>query len=122
MYMIYHAVCEYFNLTPSWIMPALPFAGSFTAMQFDDSQNDDEVIHQCVANAYDVLSDDASLRKIKDLEPNRRGEYFDNLRKNYAVRREFSNYEVIFSQDRQQLVRALTGLGFKVETAASHLT
>jgi erythronate-4-phosphate dehydrogenase len=120
--MIYQAVCEYFDLQPSWNIPPLPFADSYTAMQFDASQSEADIIHQCVSNAYDVLVDDASLRKIKTLEPHQRGAYFDTLRKNYPVRREFANYEVIVAQDRSQLVSSLKGLGFKVETAASQLT
>ncbi|KPJ91676.1 MAG: hypothetical protein AMJ53_11120 [Gammaproteobacteria bacterium SG8_11] len=120
--MIFRSVCEYFNIEPSWNTPTLPFADSFTAMQFDHSQNDDDVMYQCVVNAYDIMKDDAALRAIRKLDPEQRGGYFDTLRKNYPVRREFSNYEVILSQDRQPLVRSLQGLGFKVETAASHLT
>ncbi len=120
-HMIYQAVCEYFSIKPAWITPTLPFAGSLTAMQFDDSQSDDDVIYQCVVNAYNVLKDDAALRKIKELEPNQRGEYFDKLRKDYPVRREFSNYEVIISQDRHQLIKSLSGMGFNVETAVSRL-
>jgi erythronate-4-phosphate dehydrogenase len=121
-HMIYQAVCEYFNLAPTWVTPTLPFADAFTAMQFNDSQSDEEVVCQCVANAYDVFKDDSALRKIKELDPEQRGKYFDRLRKHYPVRREFSNYEVIVSQDRHQLVRTLSGLGFKVDTATSHLT
>ena len=120
--MIYQAVCEYFNLNPSWQTPILPFADSFTAMQFDNTQADDDVIFQCVNNAYDVLKDDAALRSIKKLSADQRGEYFDGLRKHYPLRREFSSYEAILPQSREQLVHVLSGLGFKVETAASHLT
>ena len=55
------------------------------------------------------------------MAPEQRGHYFDTLRKNYPVRREFSNYEAIIGQDRGELVNILKGLGFKVETAASLL-
>lgn len=120
--MIYQAVCEYFAITPDWVIPTLPFADSLTAMQFDDSQMDEDVVYQCVTNAYDVLKDDAALRKIKELGSNQRGDYFDTLRKHYPVRREFANYEIVVSQDRRQLVQTLSGLGFRVDTATSHLT
>ena len=119
--MIYQAVCDHFQVKPSWVTPTLPFADTYTAMQFDGTQTDDEVIYQCVLNAYDILADDARLRKIKGLEPAQRGEYFDSLRKNYPVRREFSSYEVNISQDRSHLTQVLNGLGFKVETALAVL-
>lgn len=120
--MIYQAVCDFFVLPHKWNKPSLPFADSFTAMQFENTQSDDDVVQQCVLNAYDILADDARLRKITDLDVKQRGEYFDSLRKNYPVRREFSNYEVIISQARSRLLHCLQGLGFKVETASKSLT
>ena len=119
--MVYQAVCEYFKRPSDWVIPPLPFADSFTAMQFEPSQSQADIIYQCVKNAYDILADDARLRKIKGIVPEQRGHYFDTLRKNYPVRREFSNYEAIIGQDRGELVNILKGLSFKVETAASHL-
>jgi len=119
--MVYQAVCEYFQQPEEWVVPPLPFAESFTAMQFEPSQSQADIVYQCVKNAYDILADDARLRKIKSMAPEQRGHYFDTLRKNYPVRREFSNYEAIIGQDRGELVNILKGLGFKVETAASHL-
>jgi erythronate-4-phosphate dehydrogenase len=120
--MVYQAVCEFFKLQPVWSMPVLPFANTYTAMQFNDDIGDDEVIRQSVFNAYNVMDDAARLREITEIAPDQRGNYFDNLRKNYPVRREFSNYEVIISQAREPLLNALTGLGFRVETAVRQLT
>jgi erythronate-4-phosphate dehydrogenase len=120
--MIYKAVCEYFGLQPSWTIPLLPFETSYTAIQFNNNQADDAVIRQSVFNAYNVMEDDARLRQITELAPAQRGEYFDSLRKNYRIRREFANYEVIISQTREQLLHALSGLGFHVETASHQIT
>ena len=120
--MIYRAVCDYFGLQPSWTTPVLPFSNSYTAMQFNDDQTDESVVRQSVFNAYNVMQDDARLRKIAELDPSQRGQYFDGLRKNYPVRREFSNYEIIISQSRAHLHGVLTGLGFRVETASGKIT
>ena len=95
---------------------------AYTVMQFNDQQADDDVIRQSVFNAYNVMSDDARLRKITELVPGDRGEYFDSLRKDYPVRREFSNFVVIVSEIRERLCRSLTGLGFHVDTASQQLT
>lgn len=120
--MIYAAACKFFDSQPSWSIPVLPFANAYTAMQFNDDQTDDDVIRQSVFNAYDVWQDDARLRSITEVDPHRRGEYFDGLRKNYPIRREFCNFEVVISQARTQLLGFLTGLGFHVETASQQLT
>ena len=44
-----------------------------------------------VKKIYDIENDDLSLRKLFNLSANKHGKYFDNLRTNYAVRREFFN-------------------------------
>lgn len=120
--MVYQAACRFFNQPEAWDIPPLPFADTFTAMQFNNSSSDIEVIYQSVLNAYDVMKDDQKLRKMLDLEQSQGGEYFDELRKSYPIRREFSNYEVIVSQARSHLSQSLKGLGFQVETASNLLT
>ena len=42
-----------------------------------------------------------------------RGKYFDSLRKNYPVRREFKNTSVIVKDTNSRLAKKLMGIGFK---------
>ena len=57
------------------------------------------------------------MRNILERETEQQPTYFDQLRKNYPIRREFPCYEVIVSDKRNSLVDTLSGLGFKVETS-----
>jgi erythronate-4-phosphate dehydrogenase len=67
-----------------------------------------------VAASYDILADDSKLRVISDLPEGERGKYFDRLRKEYPVRREFSARTVELAKNLAPLKPVLEGLGFKV--------
>jgi hypothetical protein len=61
------------------------------------------------------------------VEPEKRGKFFDDLRKNYPVRREFQNTTIILATESTRLAAAtsrgktedtenkLKGIGFKVK-------
>lgn len=116
--MIYQAVCEFLNQAPQWQKPVLPYAESFTAIQIECELADKQAIKKAVLNAYDIRHDDERLRQMLDQpQQQQRGAYFDQLRKNYPVRREFSCYELVTSEDRASLNQCLQQLGFKVEAA-----
>ncbi|WP_455204801.1 4-phosphoerythronate dehydrogenase [Kaarinaea lacus] len=115
--MIYQAVCEFVNQAPQWQKPVLPYAESFTAIQIESKLPDQQAISKAVFNAYDIHNDDARLRQVLDQPKEQRGAYFDQLRKNYPVRREFSCYELVTSEDRVSLNQCLKQMGFKVEAA-----
>ena len=50
---------------------------------------------------------------IRDSAPRaERGKFFDDLRKNYPVRREFQNTEIIMNVENKSLAKKLIGIGF----------
>jgi hypothetical protein len=61
---------------------------------------------------YDIKKDDEKLRQIITKDVERQGAYFDTLRKNYHIRREFQN--TVVSTGNKNLKNILAGLGFKV--------
>lgn len=112
--MLYTAVCEYFNQSASWPPAAgvcLPLP-PLTRLSFSVSVEDQAAIQTAVLACYDVRRDDAALRLIS--APNKLEVQFDNLRKYYPVRREFSSVEVELPGSKQTLANQLRGLGFKV--------
>jgi erythronate-4-phosphate dehydrogenase len=112
MIMIYKAACEYFELNAKFDVedflpePALP---QIKIEPADGSEQD--VIRRAVEKIYKISEDDRELRKILNV-PTKRGEFFDNLRKNYRVRREFQNTKVIVKDKNSSLSRKLKGIGF----------
>ena len=108
--MIYQAVCKFLNVKPVWeaksIMPAPPVPEICV-----DGSHD---LHAIIKKIYDIETDDANLRKIILTDPQQRAKYFDGLRKNYPVRREFYNTQICF-ENNSDFRQVLTGLGFKIK-------
>ncbi|MHC4114765.1 MAG: DUF3410 domain-containing protein, partial [Planctomycetota bacterium] len=115
MIMIYKAVCEHFGLEPKFDAesflpePAVPELQINT--QLEDLQG---ALPAVVRKIYDIKADDFSLRRILNMPRGKRCGLFDKLRKNYPVRREFQNTQVVFNAPCEKLAEMLKGIGFKV--------
>jgi len=121
MIMIYKAACKYFGFSakfdvedflPEPVVPELeinPRSGS-----------EQDMLLGAVEKIYNISEDDHKLRRILEEKAEKRGEFFDNLRKNYPVRREFQNTKVLIAtEDTESLAWKLAGIGFKVAHAKS---
>jgi len=106
--MIYEACCDYFNAEKKWTanLPKPPVE----KIVFSDQISKEKALRLAVQACYDIRADDAKLRQIKNsIESNK---YFDQLRKNYPIRREFSTLKVemqIFD-----LIQQFSRLGFQI--------
>jgi erythronate-4-phosphate dehydrogenase len=69
-----------------------------------------DIIGETIKEIYDIEKDDGELRKIISIPENQRGKFFDNLRKNYPVRREFFNTKI--EVDDGNLKEKFQSLGF----------
>lgn len=115
MIMIYKAACKYFGLETKYgledFLPE-PVVGE---MRINPQGCEEQEVLQCVVQKiYGISQDDHSLRQIASRAPDERGEFFDSLRKNYPVRREFQNTSVVLDVPYKSLARKLVGIGFKV--------
>ena len=72
-----------------------------------------EQLYCAVRQAYDIQQDHQKLQKAIEYQGKNRGAYFDSLRKNYPVRREFRNYRISNEQGYStEVVETLKQLGF----------
>lgn len=113
--MIYEAVCKHFGLTPEHT--AADFLPAPTVPEIDLSgadENDEALLAQAASTVYSIAADDVALRKIESEPVDQRGKYFDTLRKNYPVRREFHNTTVILNDPNSTLAAKLKGIGFAI--------
>jgi len=113
--MIYEAACRFLGVRPTWdpkpLMPPPPCP----RIELDASGLDEEeALRRIVKKVYDVVADDAELRKIAALPESERAPYFDRLRKDYPVRREFFNTEVRIRNASNALQKKIAALGFKM--------
>ena len=126
MIMIYKAACEYFSLEAKFdTADFLPEATVPRLEIFQDSGSEQEVLLSTVSKIYDIGVDDSKLRRVLEETPEKRSDYFDGLRKNYGVRREFQNTKVSIASDYTKAVEnklrgknllcKLAGIGFQVK-------
>jgi len=110
--MIYDALCKFCKIEPTW-QPKLPAIGRID-LKLSKSKSDEEKLSNLFSSVYDIEKDDMSLREISNYKLNEQAGYFDLLRKNYPVRREFSNFTVHLSEKDKHLKPILQSFRFKV--------
>ena len=116
MIMIYNALCAHFHLRPTRKIedflpqPEVPRLDLETG-----ALSDEELLARAVEQVYSIRRDDQNLRQIVAQPSDKRGRFFDDLRKRYPVRREFHNTTVALDKTRTSLRQKLQGLGFKAE-------
>ena len=112
--MIYTAACEYFQHPLQWsAVNELPAGGAVDAKRFvagDVVGN----VSKAVLDCYDVRDDDERLRAILSLSSDDCPVYFDRLRKEYPVRREFQTMKISGEEIDKASQAVLQGLGFTV--------
>ena len=116
MIMIYRALCEHFKLVPKFDMRDFLPVPEIPRLQIEtDDAGDEELLAHVVERVYSIVRDDHNTRQIANQPPEARGRFFDALRKNYLVRREFQNTTVVLDKPRESLAQKLRGIGFVVE-------
>jgi len=115
MIMIYEAACRYFGLEIAHSIDDFLPAPEIAEIAVDPSAGDEQtIIHDTVQSIYVINRDDFNTREILIVEPEGRAKWFDDLRKNYPVRREFQNTHVVIGDKGSELARKLGGIGFKI--------
>jgi len=136
MIMIYNALCTHFHLRPTHTIEDFLPQSDVPRLEIQTSDVSDEELLACaVERIYSIQRDDANLRQITQQPTDKRGRFFDDLRKHYPVRREFQNTMVVvgassagkrgqdaratqgrdaLATNRESLARKLRGLGFQV--------
>lgn len=119
--MIYQAVCTFLGLDATWDSakakpaPDIPFLALRVQKEIDE-----EILDRIVRQIYDIERDDASLRELMNVPADQQGKYFTRLRKEYPIRREFFNTELMMSEHQEELRGKIEALGFRF--AENHST
>jgi erythronate-4-phosphate dehydrogenase len=117
MIMIYNAACEHFGLKPKHKIEDFLPPPTVPQITIDKTHpNQQLLLHEIVRQVYAINRDDFNTREIAMVEPEKRGKFFDDLRKNYPVRREFQNTTIILAtESTEDTENKLKGIGFKVK-------
>ena len=113
MIMIYKAACEYFGLGAKFdIEDFLPEPAVGQLRIETSTDNKQDVLANAVQKIYDIREDDVRLRRVCEKAVKKRGDFFDSLRKNYPVRREFQNTQIVLESSCKSITDKLAGIGF----------
>jgi erythronate-4-phosphate dehydrogenase len=119
--MIYKSVCEYFGLEPKFDVEDFLPEPSVPQVKLDRAVGrEQDALVKAVREVYRIDHDDEKLRRVLVQPVEKRGAYFDGLRKNYPIRREFQNTKVILATEGteknvKRLSDKLQGIGFRVQ-------
>jgi erythronate-4-phosphate dehydrogenase len=115
MIMIYKAACEYFEFGVKFDIGSFLPVPAIPELKINTQNvSGQDALLGIVEKIYDIRTDDARLRRILGENLEERGKYFDSLRKNYPVRREFQNTRIIVEDRNCSLAKKLKGIGFQL--------
>ncbi len=112
--MIYQACCNFLDTTPTWEANSILNDVKNNVITLDKSNGINASIQRALQHTYDITSDDQTLRNTQTLPDNQRGDAFDQLRRNYPLRREFACYTATINKEQHKLGEILKGLEFNV--------
>lgn len=109
--MIYKSACDYFKKDKNWNKNKFIRPDKELII---DLKNSNDLIFDAVNYAYPIMHDDKKLRQIAKINKEKQGDFFDQLRRKYPIRREFFNYTLknINNID-NEILKVLLNLGFK---------
>lgn len=110
--MIYNSLCKFLNKEKFW-KPVLKAVDS-NKIDIAHTQNAKDLLYQITNKVYDIESDSNSLKSFRDNQEEKIGTHFDQLRKNYKLRREFNNYFVTSQNLTSEQAAILQSLRFNL--------
>jgi len=111
--MIFNALCKFLGEEKNW-NPILPSIET-PVQRLTTMENIDNNLYHLFKSIYNIDDDDSGLRKILKMDTINSANHFDKLRKEYKVRREFSNYTVLLTHKEVELKRMFENFRFEVK-------
>ena len=112
--MVFDSICEFFSIDKEWKVKLPSPEVPYIEVTSNETQDLAEIIADVVFRVYDIKKDDNKLRKILNLEGKEKKDFFDALRANYRVRREFFNTRLKLSTENENLKNNFRALGFDI--------
>ena len=107
---LYNALCGFLNKKNVW-SPKIPPAEN-SLIRIDGNSFPEKELFKAIHHVYDISSDDKNIRGI--LNSGNPGKFFDKLRKEYNLRREFPNYIVNINPYNEDMASLFRSFRFKV--------
>lgn len=108
--MMAEAIAAHLGTTSSWVPPLDSPADNVVEVR---AAHPLLAAREAIRRSYDITADSNALREGLAIEDEAAwGAHFDNLRKNYPVRREFANYRVPLGHENTEAAALVAALGF----------
>lgn len=114
--LVYEQVCRWFEVSVT--ADAVILADENAELNLSGFDETLDAVRTAVLASYDVRSDCAALHGLAEIEPDKRGAFFDSLRADYPSRREFPALTVALSENQGLIGEKLSALGFSIKTAS----
>ena len=111
--MIYDALCRFTNQLSDW-EPKMPTVEN-NFIDVSSVKELEEKLRYIFRQIYKIETDDSEMRKMIGMEDDTRSAYFDKLRKEYPLRREFTNYTILIDETDKQLKGILEAFRFNIK-------
>ncbi len=113
---VYEAACRFFEVEPAWDSAAIAPGVPPPEVRVEASgRSDQEVLRDLVLGVYDLARDDRDLRGAGAPDGETLAARFERLRKKYWPRREFPAARIAIPNASPALLRAIAGLGFRLD-------
>lgn len=112
--MVFDAICKFFSIDKEWKVNLPSSEVSYIEMTVNEHEDFAEILADVVFRVYDIKKDDVNMKKILSLEGKEKRDFFDGLRANYHVRREFFNTRLKLNTKNERLKNGFRALGFNV--------
>ena len=110
--MIYSALCRFLNKEEDYFVKMPQVENPL--IELNNFESIEAGLKEIFRKIYDIRKDNSSLKKITtDLQDDRK-KYFDRLRRDYPLRREFINYTIKVPEEHKVLKNILQVFRFKV--------
>ena len=111
--MIYDTLCRFTNQPKNW-GPKLPTVEN-NIIDVSSAKNLEEKLHLIFKQIYNVDKDDSDMRETIEMDNESKAAHFDKLRKEYPLRREFTNYTILIKETDKQLKGILEAFRFNIK-------
>lgn len=112
-YQIYQALCQFLDRKALWQPKGLPQPAK-PKIRIEKLPTVEENLRRVISVAYDIVADSERLKFAAKYSRQERGRYFDELRANYPIRREFSSYKIVANNLDEGVIRKLQAIGFQI--------
>lgn len=110
--MVYDSLCNFLNMANTFEFKLEVPLNSI--VKIDRWSTIEFSLNELISKIYSIKNDDNKMRRSYVMNLKERLDYFDLQRKNYPIRREFNNYQILLQDIDDKIKNILTTLRFNV--------